>query len=85
MGDFHFHHLLNKEIREEIAQVKFYLLKKQKVFFDNKECQLLVFRDVTAFRLLEEERSKVKLMQILHATVSHEMLNPMGNIEVFAQ
>ena len=45
----------------------------------------MIFRDVTAFKLLEEEKNEVKLMKMLHATVSHDILNPIGTIEVFAE
>ena len=76
--------ILNHLLKEETIE-KFYLIRKRKVFYDNKECQLLVFRDVTTHRLLEEERSKLKLMKLLHASVSHDLLNPLGNLEVFAE
>ena len=54
------------------------------VFFNNEECQLLVFRDITANKNLELERNKVSMMKMLHATVSHDMMNPINTIQMFA-
>lgn len=46
---------------------------------------MLMLRDVTTYQLLQDERSKVKLMKLLQATVSHDVMSPIGNIEYFVK
>jgi len=45
---------------------------------------LVLIRDVTGIVSLQEERKKNYLMKMLHATVSHDMISPINNINFFA-
>jgi hypothetical protein len=44
---------------------------------------LVLLRDVTAFQLLQGEQHKVRMMKLLHAAVSHDLMQPIHNIEFF--
>ena len=44
----------------------------------------MLLRDVTDFQQLQEERQKVRMIKMLQATVSHDLLNPINNIKLFA-
>jgi sensor histidine kinase regulating citrate/malate metabolism len=48
--------------------------------FDNEECLLLLLRDVTEFHQLQQQKQQVSMMKMLHATVSHDMMNPISAI-----
>jgi len=52
--------------------------------YNNEECQMLLFRDVTELQQLQEERQKVKMMKMVNAMVSHDLMAPFANIRLFA-
>lgn len=43
----------------------------------------MFLRDVTHLLLLEQEHSKVKMLEFLIASVSHDMVAPISNILFF--
>ena len=55
------------------------ILKRTKIFFNDKECIFLNFRDVSTFKRLKQEEKKSQLMTTLYSCVHHEMLGPLKN------
>ena len=47
--------------------------------FNDTECQVLNFTDVTMFQRLEKEKETTKLLKTLTASVSHEMIAPLNS------
>jgi len=45
----------------------------------------VLLNDVTELQLLEDERQKVKLMKMLTAAVSHDIMTPILTIKHFAE
>ena len=45
---------------------------------------MILLRDVTELQQLQEERHKVKMMKMLNAMVSHDLMAPIANIRKFA-
>lgn len=43
----------------------------------------MFLRDVTEIQLLAQERQKVKMLEFLNASVSHDMVAPISNILMF--
>ena len=48
--------------------------------FNNSECQVLNFTNITPFEQLKQEKETNKLLKTLTASVSHEMLTPLNII-----
>ena len=48
--------------------------------FNNEECQVFNFTDITHFQSLKQEKETNKLLKTLTASVSHEMLAPLNAI-----
>ena len=46
------------------------------LFFDEKECQIINFTDLTAYKMLQKEEDTNRLLKTLNASVHHEMLVP---------
>ena len=76
--------LADQEVEPNFRCERHFLISKQTFVYNNEETLLVLFRDVTEFQLLQEERQKVHMMKMLHATVSHDMMNPIQNIRQFA-
>ena len=65
------------------ADSKIFVVTRLDVEFSGMECELLNFKDMTAFARLNKEKSLNKLLKTLNASVSHDMLNTIGiNIEL---
>lgn len=60
-----------------------FLLKKENFVFNDEDCLVLLMHDVTEFWQLKEEQTKVTMMKMLHSSVSHDMLQPIRNIQLF--
>ena len=59
------------------------LVHRMDLNFNDKECQVLNFTDVTLFQSLKQEKQTTQLLKTLTASVSHEMLAPLnGTIEI---
>ena len=51
--------------------------------FNDEECQVLNFTDITPFESLKQEKEANKLLKTLSASVSHEMVAPLNaNIDI---
>ena len=55
------------------------VLKRTKLIFNDKECVVLNFQDVSLWKRLKQEEQKGKLMSTLYSSVHHEMLGPLKN------
>ena len=47
------------------------------MIFEDKECELINFIDITAYIGLKKEQENNKLLKTLNTTVHHEMLAPL--------
>jgi len=56
----------------------------QNIFYNNRECKILNIRDVTALKKLAKAEDENKVMQLLTASVSHELITPLKCIGSFA-
>lgn len=45
---------------------------------------MLLFRDVSELYQLQEERQKVRMMKMVSAMVSHDLMHPLATIRLFA-
>ena len=55
------------------------MLKRTTLIFNDKECVLLNFQDLTAFKNLQTAQKKEKLLTTLYSSVHHEMMGPLKN------
>ena len=54
------------------------LVKRINITFDNQECQMLNFTNITNFHKLKKEEETTKLLKALNTSVHHEMLTPLS-------
>ena len=47
------------------------------MIFNDVECQVLNFNDITSYKRLEEEEEMSRLLKTLNASVHHEMIGPL--------
>ena len=58
------------------------IVKRMDLLFNDKECQVLTFTDITMYYQLKKEEERNKLLTTLNTSVHHEMLGPlMANVE----
>jgi hypothetical protein len=55
------------------------------LIFNDHECKILVFRDITAQKKLLKAQSDNKLLALLQAGFSHEFITPIKSISTFAK
>ena len=53
------------------------IVKRIELNFNNKECQVLNFTDMTAYQRLKKEEETSNLLKTLNYSVHHEMLGPL--------
>ena len=53
--------------------------------FNDKECQVLNFSDITLFQSLKQEKETTHLLKTLTASVSHEMIAPLSGVIEIAE
>ena len=53
------------------------IVKRAKLIFNDKECIVLSFQDITALKLLKSEEQKTKFMSNLYSCVQHEITGPL--------
>ena len=53
------------------------LVKRLKIIYNDSECSALQFTDITANQNLRKEKERSKMLEMLNATVHHEMLSPL--------
>ena len=57
------------------------IVKRTNLIFNDKECVVVDFQDISAFKRLKLEEEKTKLMSTLYSSVHHEMLGPLKTNE----
>ena len=61
------------------------IVKRINFIFDEKECQLINFTDVTAYTKLQKEEDTNRLLKTLNTSVHHEMLVPIKTMIEIAE
>ena len=56
------------------------IVKRSKLIFNDRECTVFNFQDISAFKKLKYEEEKSRLMSLLCSSVHHEMLGPLSSI-----
>ena len=58
------------------------IVKRVEITFNDINCQVLNFTDITSYKLLKQEEETNRLLQALNAFAHHEMLGPLKtNVE----
>ena len=60
------------------------ILKRTKLRFNDKECIVFNFQDITTYKKLKHEEDKGKLLSTLCSSVHHEMIGPLKGIVTMA-
>ena len=60
-------------------------ITQQTIFYNNKECRILNIRDVTALKKLAIAEEDNKVMSLVTASVSHELITPLKCIGSFSK
>ena len=60
------------------------LVDRMDLHFNDQECQVLKFTDMTLLQKLKEEKETTHLLKTLTACVSHDMITPLNCIIDFA-
>ena len=59
------------------------IVKRMDLIFNDQECQVLNFNDITTYKRLKKEEETSRLLKTLNASVHHEMLGPLStNVEI---
>ena len=53
------------------------MLRRMNISFNESECQVINFTDITAQKNLIHEQAKSKMLSMLNTSVHHEMLGPL--------
>ena len=56
-------------------------MTRTKLSFNDKDCVVLSFQDITDIKRLKSEKGKNKLMTALYSSVHHEMIGPLKSNE----
>ena len=67
-----------QDSNEETKNNQILLVKRINITFDNQECQMLNFTNITNFNKLKMEEERCKLLQTLNTSIHHEMLTPLS-------
>ena len=57
------------------------LVKRSKLMFNDKECIVLTFQDISTIKKLKHEEQKSRLMSTLYSSVNHEIIGPLKSNE----
>lgn len=63
---------------------RYFLIKRRSTRFNGQECQIVVFREFTTEKQLEQQIEKYKTCQNLYRIMAREMISPLGTIQTFA-
>ena len=61
-----------------LPQITF-IVKRLDLTFNDKDCQLITFTDITALRNLEKAKKMTQMLKIMNRAVSHELLAPLAS------
>ena len=75
--------LVDEEFGRGCESDKSFIVKRGKLTFNDSECQLLNFTDITMYRRLKKEEETNRFLKTLNASVHHEMIGPLKvNVEL---
>ena len=58
-------------------------MNRMEMTFNEKECWVINFTDITAYKRLKQEEETTRLLKTLNASVHHEMITPLkANVEI---
>jgi hypothetical protein len=60
-------------------------LFKQKLIFNNRECEVLTFKDVSYVMKLLQLSSQLNLVKLMTASITHELVTPLRCIIQFTE
>ena len=84
MVNEHMHESRDSNSEDKVHDITL-VVKRANLIFNDKECLVLNFSDITALKLLRSEEQKTKLMSNLYSSVHHEMLGPLKSNEEAAR
>lgn len=59
------------------------IVRRMDMIFNEQECQVLNFADITAYKRLKQEEEMNRLLKLLNTSVHHEMLAPLkANVDI---
>ena len=61
------------------------LVKRVDITFDDQECQMLTFTNITSLHQFKKEQEKSRLLQALNTSIHHEMLAPLSTNVMIAE
>ena len=58
-------------------------MNRMEMTFNEKECWVINFTDITAYKRLKLEEETTRLLKTLNASVHHEMITPLrANVDI---
>jgi len=74
------------ELMENTQPERTLIVKRMELNFNDMDCQVLNFSDITTYKQLKHEEETSRLLRALNASAHHEMLGPLkANIEISAR
>ena len=68
---------------QSLVSNKSLIVNRMPLIFNDQECQVINFTDITTYKRLKQEEETNLLLKTLNATVHHEMIAPLkGNLEL---
>jgi light-regulated signal transduction histidine kinase (bacteriophytochrome) len=64
---------------------RYFIFRSLRLIFDGKECNMVSIRDVTLFKDLRDTQNKNQYLNMLTATVTHELMSPINCIITFSK
>ena len=59
------------------------IAKRTDLSIDDKECRIINFTDISAYKMLEQQQETNRILKALNASVHHEMLAPLkANVDL---
>ena len=59
------------------------IVKRMNLTYNETECQVLNFADITSYKRLKQEEERNRLLRMLNTSVHHEMVAPLrANVDI---
>ena len=71
----------NQDSDASTGSDKTLIVKRTKLIFNDKECVVLNFQDISEIKRLKHEQAKSKLLGTLYSSVHHEIIGPLKSNE----
>jgi hypothetical protein len=65
---------------QRLSEQRFFLIEKQEFRYENQPCHLIFFKDITKFKILEEDRNKLATIKKLQNSIQTGLTAPLGAI-----